>query len=49
MTKNKEELLQCICDINTNATPDVLSGFAEEELSEYLEELMESAKATANS
>ena len=49
MTKNKEELIQCICEINSNATPDVLNGFAEEELSEYLEELMESAKATVNS
>ena len=49
MTRNKEELIQCICEMNSSATPDVLKSFAEEELSEYLEELVESTKTTVHS
>jgi hypothetical protein len=38
---SKEELIECICEINKGADTGFLAGFSEEELSEYLEHLME--------
>lgn len=38
---NKRELIDCICEINVSAKPEFLAGFSEEELSAYLEHLME--------
>ena len=37
----KRELIDYICEINTSAKPEFLAGFSEEELSNYLEHLME--------
>jgi len=38
---SKRELIECICEINTTAKPEFLAAFSEEELSRYLEHLME--------
>jgi len=38
---SKEELIDCICEINRTAKPEFLETFSEEDLSEYLEHLME--------
>jgi helix-turn-helix protein len=38
---SKDELINCICEINKSASAEFLSGFSEEELNEYLEHLME--------
>ena len=38
---NKRELIDCICEINRSAKPEFLAVFSEEELSAYLEHLME--------
>ena len=38
---NKRELIDCICEINKSAKPEFLATFSEEELSAYLEHLME--------
>jgi len=38
---SKRELIDCICEINTTATPEFLEDFTEDELNEYLEHLME--------
>ncbi len=38
---SKNELINCICEINKSASPEFLSNFTEEELNEYLEHLME--------
>lgn len=38
---NKRELIDCICEINRSAKPEFLASFSEEELSDYLEHLME--------
>jgi helix-turn-helix protein len=38
---DKNELIACIRDINKSATAEFLSGFSQEELTEYLERLME--------
>lgn len=37
----KRELIDCICEINTTARPEFLADFDEQQLSEYLEHLME--------
>jgi hypothetical protein len=37
----KRELIDCICEINVSAKPEFLANFSEEELSDYLEHLME--------
>ncbi len=37
----KKELIDCICEINKSAKPEFLADFSEEELSAYLERLME--------
>ena len=37
----KRELIDCICEINRSAKPEFLAGFSEEDLSTYLEHLME--------
>ena len=37
---SKEELINCICQINTSARPEFLHDFSEEDLDEYLEHLM---------
>jgi len=37
----KRELIDCICEINKSAKPEFLATFTEEELSAYLEHLME--------
>jgi hypothetical protein len=38
---SKRELIDCICEINKTAKPEFLAGFAEDELKNYLEHLME--------
>ena len=38
---SKRELIDCICEINRTAQPEFLATFSEEELTEYLEHLME--------
>lgn len=38
---SKRDLIDCICEINTTATPEFLEDFSEDELHEYLEHLME--------
>ncbi|MFH1613680.1 MAG: hypothetical protein ABIG61_01155 [Planctomycetota bacterium] len=38
---SKEELVSCICEINSSAKAEFLAQFSEAELSEYLEHLME--------
>jgi hypothetical protein len=38
---NKNELIECIREINRTAKPDFLSGFTEEQLHDYLEHLMQ--------
>jgi len=38
---NKRELIDCICEINKSAKPEFLAHFSEEDLSAYLEHLME--------
>ena len=38
---SKNELINCICEINKSASAEFLSDFSEEELNEYLEHLME--------
>jgi len=38
---SKRELIDCICEINKSAKPEFLAGFAEDELKNYLEHLME--------
>jgi len=38
---SKRELIECICEINRSAKPEFLANFSEENLSTYLEHLME--------
>jgi len=38
---SKRELIDCILEINKSAKPEFLAAFAEDELNEYLEHLME--------
>lgn len=38
---DKRELIDCICEINKTAKPEFLAKFSKEELSAYLENLME--------
>jgi hypothetical protein len=38
---SKKELIDCICQINKSAKPEFLANFTEEELTTYLEHLME--------
>jgi hypothetical protein len=38
---SKRELIDCICEINRGAKPEFLASFSEEDLSTYLEHLME--------
>jgi len=38
---SKREIIEYICEINTSAKPEFLAGFSEEQLSEYLDHLME--------
>ncbi len=38
---NKRELIDCICQINKGVKAEFLADFTEEELSAYLEHLME--------
>ena len=38
---SKRELIDCICEINRTAKPEFLAAFSEEQLSDYLEHLME--------
>jgi hypothetical protein len=38
---SKRELIECICEINKSAKPEFLANFSQEELSEYLDHLME--------
>ena len=38
---DKAQLIDCICHINRSATPEFLAEFCEEDLSAYLEHLME--------
>ena len=38
---DKSELITCICEINRSATAEYLDDFSPEELTEYLERLME--------
>lgn len=38
---DKQELIDCICEINKTAKPEFLAQFSEEELNAYLEHLME--------
>jgi hypothetical protein len=38
---SKRELIDCICEINRSAKPEFLAAFSEEDLSTYLEHLME--------
>jgi len=38
---SKRELIDCICEINRSAKPEFLATFSEEDLSSYLEHLME--------
>ncbi|HUT28937.1 MAG TPA: hypothetical protein VMX13_04010 [Sedimentisphaerales bacterium] len=44
MSKSKEELIESICQINSNATPEVLNNFTDEDLREYLESLLATEK-----
>jgi hypothetical protein len=37
---DKKELIDCICQINRTAKPEFLARFSEEDLTEYLENLM---------
>jgi hypothetical protein len=37
---SKDELINCICEINTSARREFLEKFSEEDLDEYLEHLM---------
>ena len=38
---SKRELIDCICEINKSAKPGFLANFSEEDLTIYLEHLME--------
>jgi len=38
---SKRELIECICEINKSAKPEFLAHFSEEDLSTYLEHLMD--------
>lgn len=38
---NKNELIECIREINRTAKPEFLSKFSEEQLHDYLEHLMQ--------
>ena len=38
---SKRELIDCICEINKSARPEFLANFSEEDLTIYLEHLME--------
>lgn len=38
---SKRELIDCICEINKTAKTDFLAEFSQEELSAYLDHLME--------
>jgi hypothetical protein len=38
---SKRELIDCICEINRSAKPEFLAVFSEEDLSSYLDHLME--------
>ncbi len=38
---SKRKLIDCICEINRSAKPEFLANFSEEDLSAYLEHLME--------
>jgi len=38
---SKRELIDCIRQINKSAKPEFLAAFSEEELTDYLEHLME--------
>lgn len=38
---SKRELIECICEINKSAKPEFLARFSEEDLSTYLEHLMD--------
>ncbi len=38
---SKRELIDCICQINRGAKPEFLATFSEEDLSNYLDNLME--------
>jgi hypothetical protein len=38
---DKNELIACIREINKGATPEFLNNFSQQELTEYLERLME--------
>ena len=38
---SKRELIDCICEINKSARPEFLANFSEEDLTVYLEHLME--------
>ena len=38
---SKRELIDCICEINKTARPEFLASFCKEDLSAYLEHLME--------
>lgn len=37
----KREIIDAICEINKSAKPEFLAHFSEQELSDYLEHLME--------
>jgi len=41
LSMTKRELIDCICEINKSAKPEFLANFTEEELTAYLEHLME--------
>ena len=41
VSMDKKELIDCLCQINRSAKPEFLARFSEEELSAYLEHLME--------
>ena len=38
---SKRELIDCICEINKTARPEFLARFTEDDLNNYLENLME--------
>ena len=38
---SKRELIEFICEINRGAKPEFLAGFSEDDLSAYLDHLME--------
>lgn len=38
---SKRELIDCICEINRSAKPEFLASFSEQDLSDYLEHLMD--------